>query len=620
MARDITNALIWFLVGTAAVGGALFIGLGTWRTYSIIQKNNEVKSTQTSLLMLVQEFQDLLQIARSVSVPSSCTVFVGNLEQPNQYNEVEFRIASASDPSNNTKLQFDTSLLDAGFNIVLAIQNRSDEIAYLSDITEQQSVFRDGSFRIFHVNDATKELRFDLGSYDPETTHVVAFQAKSGIIAYLSDIPIFNTAFSDAEFTVRGVLDPSKRMMFDVSAVSLDTTQVLRVQNVSGTVAYDTDFPWEEGVYNDGAFAIHSANDTDRELVFNLASISTSSLIEMSIQSRSGEVGYLADTSPPVTVDITADRIFPDVGIEGFSTFAEGGIKTVQIWMCGAGGNGAAVCDPSHQPPAGPTIATTFAIGGGAGGGIDGLVIRNVAERYLNFTVGIGQPGSGGAFFSTSINGDHGGSTSITMHPIDSEDQKMVLIGEGGRGGSSFSFVGIWGGFGGDAGWGTFTPSTSSPGVITTSPQPPGRVFGVEGAAGIKSGNIPVDGKIRLPWRGGAHGSYRREHGSICTAEDECTPSSAIGGGYRGAISFSDGPNGVGPGGSHSCNGYLAFGGGGLFGQGGSCFVDPSGDAAPNTCAGGGTPSGPSPGCGSVTAPIFGIGGSGRVMLRYWVI
>lgn len=585
------------MVVTAISGGGVFIGLGTWKTYDITQQNKETKTLKTSVLMVIQELQDLNDLVNTIEPPDSCSVYVGNLEQPNQYKDDQFLIFS-SDDEDHTIMRLNAGLIDPGVTAMLNIQNVSGEVAYVLDITEQQSVLLDGEFRIVHVNDNSKELRFALGAFDPDVVRTMSIQAKNGKIAYLSNIPVFTTSFSDAEFMIRGVLDPGKTMTLDISSIAQDTTQTLIIQNVSGIVAYDTDKPWEEGVYNDGNFAVHSVNDTNRQLKFDLGSVSTSSLIEMGVQSISGRVGYLSDVENSVTVDITGDRVFPDAGIEGFSTFQEGGIHTIQLWMCGAGGSGFAKRTPNDAPG-------VFAVGGGAGGAISGLVLNNVSDHFHSFTIEIGEPTTDFVGTIDNANGGKGEPTQLIAHPISSFVEQMILFADGGEAEYQSLQTGFFGGRGGGVGWGV-----NSTTII------------VEGSSGVWNPvNQAINTTYRLPWIGGAHGSQQapvHPFSQERTGQLQLNASSTPGGGYRGSNTFDDVPGGAPLDDSHNCDGVLAFGGGGLFGRGGSCYVDISGNAAPNTCAGGGT----SPGTTGTrnTDVERGLGGSGRVMLRYWTI
>lgn len=613
-----SNAIVWLLVAMIIAGSGMFIGFGIWRTYDITQDMKRERTLQNDVRVVIKELQDLFMVIGDVDLPTSCTVFVGDLEQPNQYKDSEFRLVSSEDEE-GTSLQFVAALIESDSTTVLGMRNTSGVLAYLNDISEQESVFQDGSFKILHVADTDKELRFDLSNFTPQTTHTLAFQAKSGTIAYLSDIPTFTTAFSDAEFEVFGILNPTKAMRFDVSGVAPDNPRVLKAQNFSGTVAYKSDVPWEEGIYDDGEFAIHDSNDTDRQAVFNLDDVSSLSLIEIAVQSRSGEIGYISDAAPPVTVDITSDRLFPTIGDDGFSSFQDGGVTTIQIWMCGGGGGG------STQGGDGGV----YGAGGGGGGGIDGLIIRNVSERFTHFDITLGDGGltTRSSSFSGEVLdmiGGDGGTTTLESLNVSPEIEPFQLQAFGGGGGSFLSVQHRYeyGGCGGGvAGSPTVGLATSGG---TSEPGEAGTFGGVPGVCGDRQGSELIrNSPFRFPWRGGTHGSQI----TSLWYRDDCTPTTCPTLNARCTIFYcpSGSVDGGGLGGgqrevSVESGVFSSGGAGGMFGPGGSPDAP---DAPDNSCAGGGSANFDSPDAvttGDGITSTTGRGGSGRVVIRYWTI
>lgn len=590
--------ILWLLVATAVAGSSVFVWVGSQTTLDVAAQLKKNKQLVVELNKLHAEFQDVQTVAQDVTVPPKCTVFVGDLEQPNQYPEHEFVLTSSTDP--DSQITFDLSALASDAFVTLHVQNTSGEVAYLSDVEGQTSTFHDDTFRVFHVDDSDKRLAFDLSALTNGAERYWEIQADSGIVAYLTDLVTFTTSFSDAEFVIVGAVDDTRKLTFDLSGLAPDTTRVLTVQNTSGTVAYESDAAAEIGVHVDDVFTIFAADNPDKQIQFLLDGLSSQSNIELKVQDRSGTIGYVQDAPTRHVVTILTDRFFPDAANEGGDTLEEVGIDTIRLTMCGAGGAGfsRAINDDSG-----------FSAGGGAGGGVLGLLLTNLTTYYEKFDIRVGT-GSGNVLLDCTQpeNTDAGNTRFISVprnNSVNPNDMEINILGERGECGRDATLPG------------QFVSSYGARG---------GRVIANVGLYGYtktvptRLGHINTGPKHALfhgPWFSGGHGSMWRTRDSLnrCTWDHaECRASDMIGAGNGGSNGHNqdDGDNEVQE---------ASEGAGGLFGPG-LQDPDPTDDAfdcAPGgnqpTCAGGASRPGNTQ---LVNDDSKCPGGRGVVMIEYW--
>ena len=255
------------------------LGVGTWRfidqAREYADRRSSLKELDEDILTLIDRIEDM-----AADIPTSCSVYIGNMTQPMEYSDDEFQIFSFSDSSSG--IVFD--LLGPGSNVTLSVQNTSGVIAYLEQIQSQSVTFIDDEFAVFNADDNNKVVMLDLSSLTDTTTRVLSIQDASGIIAYLSDVPPVVTTFLDDEFAVLNVADNNKVVMLDCSVISMSTVQTMTVQDASGTIAYLSDLANFTGVpFPDDEFFVHADGDTNTRAMFDASVISTSTTVVMTI-------------------------------------------------------------------------------------------------------------------------------------------------------------------------------------------------------------------------------------------------------------------------------------------------------------------------------------------------
>lgn len=99
--------------------------------------------------------------------------------------------------------------------------------------------FSDAEFAVFLAGDMTARFQFNLTTLDPASLVTLTIQDASGTVAYLGDIPPIGSVFEDDVFTVQNAVDTSKQVMLDCSGISTSTTQLMTIQDASGTIVRD---------------------------------------------------------------------------------------------------------------------------------------------------------------------------------------------------------------------------------------------------------------------------------------------------------------------------------------------------------------------------------------------
>lgn len=604
--------LLTVVIVAAAVGTGAFVGVGTWRVVHDVAPLADLKD---GARVLNANATALLEDAQLIIPPDNCTVYVGNQTQPDEYPSDEFFVFSGGD--SDLQIDFDTSQLTEGATVFLQPQNTSGVVAYTEDVEGDFTTFLDSVFTLFNAADNDKEVRFGLDGLAPQSTVTLSPQATSGTIAYLSDVPAQVTEFADDEFTLETFQSgDGTAAMLDASALTANTTRVLTAQDADGTITYLANVTALVPVMLDSTLLIyHDASPTSKAR-FDLEGVPNATDVTLAFQDRSGTIAYRDDIPSIVftEVDITESGTFPDVDREGFVTLQEGSVVQIEITMCGGGGAGVGGC------AAGGANDTRFQVGGGgAGGAIEGFLLRNVSDLYESLVITIGERGV--AEPAPTVEGDHvtfeggqGGNTVVEALRITPLADPLELVAYGGQRGLGATGTEPDATYYGGCGGGSGGRVPLDPASI--EPAPGGDTGGVAGACGDAAGFAPVAPSVRYPWRAGGHGSERRanvdpvEGGGgytvtyyVCEEANSCGSSSMLNGGRGGHA-------------SDSSTTWVAGGGGGLFGPGGT---PGSPNAGANTCAGGGVGDigQPFPEC-SVETHRTGAGGSGRVLLRYW--
>lgn len=601
------GVLLTLVVVSAAIGTGAFVGVGTWRVVHDIAPLADVKAESIALRANVT---DLLEDAQLIIPPDNCTVFVGNQTQPDEFPSDEFFIYSGGDSA--LQVDFNTSALNSGATVFVQLQNTSGVLAYTEDVAQDIATFVASVFTIFNAAEATKEVQFDLDAIANGTTVVLAPPDGDCTIAYLADIPAQIVEFADDEYVLQTWQSgDDTTATFDASAITSGATRVLTVPDKDGTVAYLGNVAALGATMLDGTLRIYHAAQPSSKTRFDLGDLTAPSTRTLAFQDRSGTIALLEEV-PDITfteVDITASGTFPDVGREGFVTFQEGKIIQVEITMCGGGGAGVGGCASNGSGNARFQVG-----GGGAGGAIQGFVLRDVSEFYERFDITIGERGVATAGPTVEENhitftGGQGGDTIVEAQRLTPLVDPVTLVAYGGQRGLGATGTAPTATYYGGCSAGSAGQTPLDPTDI--EPAPGGEFGGVPGVCGDAVGHDPVRGSLRYPWLAGGHGSERRaliEGGNppvyyVCEEENTCGSSNMVNGGEGGHP-------------ASSSTAWVAGGGGGLFGAGGTPAAP---DAGLNTCAGGGVLNvgQPFPDCLSETHRT-GRGGSGRVTIRYW--
>lgn len=548
-------------VGAIIVAFGLLIGAIAVFTFHWVDIANEDAETRRGIDALQVEFNQLNSTFANISVECNCTGI--NVTFPTEFADNEFTIFNAIDPSKLLRHSLDN--ITAAALQLLTVQNRSGVVAYLQDIPVFPTVFLDSAFTVVNALDNTKAVMLNCSVIGAATTRTMTVQDASGVIAYLSDIPVPTSVFQDDEFAVRNAVDTSKEMMLDVSVVGSGINVTMTIQDADGTIAYLSDLPTGNGTFSDAEFAVVSNSDPTALVRLDVSTfVSPSATSVMTVQDGNGTIAYLDQTNVYNDVIINSSRNFPDPAFESASTLSELGVTQIQIWLCGGGGGGA-----------GGDGASSSGGGGGSGSGVEKFFVDNVGSLFsvLNCTIGAGGAGGTGST-TTPTNGGDGGVTSVIGVPL-GETSFLEVFGYGGGGGQTNGTGGAGGGSGGSA-------SGNTPGSAGNEGGLAGGVLGIEDGKGA----------LRYPWHAGSAG------GQALVLDG----APWIGGGDGGL----NGAGGAAGGGG---------GAGGLFGTGGDggAGLNADGDDG-GTCAGGG-------GAGTTdSSNSGGAGGNGLVHIRYWMV
>lgn len=586
------------------VAGSIVFGI-TWQQ---LLKRDQLSQEDVDALWTT--YNDL--VAQFGEIPLDCECEGVNITFPVKFSDEEFALFDNTEPSRI--LVFDLEPLSAGVDPPqpIFVQNTNGTVAYVSDIPVFPTIFTDDEFAVFSKNDANTRIVFNASGIFPGTPVILTIQDSDGVVALLEDVvdPTDATKFPQNQFEIAHVGDTSKKFQFDVdSLLTLGSTTTLVVPDMSGTIAYLSDLTRSQ-VFPDNVFMIFSGGDAEKKLWFDASNAVSGIQTEMTIQDASGTMAYRDQLVEFFDVHITESRPFPSPlpQYEGFSTLEDMGVTQIMIWMCGGGGNGRMNRDSDGFLEGG---------GGGGGGGFRELTLIAPADRFASFSIGIGAGGEG----STSTPCVYGGTTSITGIPANVTDQEpWELLGYGGACGGFPRTDSItnanppaeYGGCGAGSGGkpeGNRVPGEAGdfggvPGVCGRRNSPSKKRKRVDTRLTTYPSNEgPQLAVFRHPWQGGTHGA---SYGDAERGYAQCTSNT----------------------GSESCPaGFLLDGGSpgrgrfggaaGMFGNGGDTYPEfgLSPHADPNTCAGGGarldTP---------LNGESFGNGGSGRVVIRYWSI
>lgn len=502
-------ATVIFIAGVL-LGG--FIGVGIWR---FATESYEWRDKLHDLRNIEGEIQDLIDEILNFTVPSNCT-FSSNETQPYEYPDATFRIFDDTDPT--ARFGFNDSLISSSTTQLLTSQNVSGQVLLLEELDGLGTTFLDSLFAVQNVVNNTREVMFDLSGVTAGETSVLTIPDASGVIALLTDIPVFPSVFLDSNFTIVGSGDPSKAMMLNCSLISSATTRVLTVQDRDCTVAYLHNIGNATGPpFSDAIFEVYADLAPSAVTQFDLSVISTATTISMTVQDRGGVIAYLSNIVQIVEVFVNTSRTFPDVAFEGVSTLSELGYLThIEITLCGGGG--AAYGDGGDGK---------FGGSGGSSSAIKDFFILTPNGKFDQFNCTVGAGGDSGGI------ADPGNNTIVLG---DSSTGFFVeLIAYGGGVGTKGALVNPnRGGGGGGGGSGGIPLNNSVPGIA-------GDLGGVEGGIGSVDGSVPDcypgNGKFKAPWWSGFGGS---------SADTSCVADNA---GWQGGFRYHDPPSLNRPGG-----------------------------------------------------------------------
>lgn len=501
------------------------------------------------------------------------------------FSDTDFAVFNADD--GDKILEFDVSSMLTGPQTI-TLQSGDGIAAYLGDIPMYPTAFSDAEFAIFNSGQPNKRMLFDLSGIGMNTVIELAIQNAGGTIACLTDVPAMSAVFEDDVFAIQHAADQSREVQFDVPELgSGGATIALAVQDADGTIALESDLWQNRDEFSDAEFLIHAAGNVNTLLRLDLSLVSDGATRSLKVQDASGTVAYRDDLPRLNIARITEARSFPDMANEGFTTLSAMNVERVVISMCGGGGSGSAIIVDAD--------GTEEYNGGGAGGGFYQFAIDDVASLYERFDITTIGAGGISATTATACTSDtRGGTTSLLGIPVSGPLHTSTLL-LSGFGGGCTTELNTNQGFYGGCGAGNGLTGTVQPGFE-------GDLGGVKGACGRIPEETPQTGPLRAPWFGGAHGgSTSLSDGSTsCTSAGKCPSSGAL---------FIGGDGGLG----------RAGGGGGLFGNGGNSDHEFPGEAnaPPFSCAGGGSPEAST----EVSAGTFvgwSRGGAGQVMIEYW--
>lgn len=138
--------------------------------------------------------------------------------------------------------------------------------------------------------DLTKQMMLDVSGVSALTTQLMTIQDASGTIAYLSDITAQPSVFLDDVFAVLNAADMTKEVMLDISGVSTGTTRIMTVQDASGVIAYLENITATPPPFSDAIFGVFDAADMSKLATLNCSQIPTATTIVMTVQDDDGTI------------------------------------------------------------------------------------------------------------------------------------------------------------------------------------------------------------------------------------------------------------------------------------------------------------------------------------------
>jgi hypothetical protein len=95
-------------------------------------------------------------------------------------------------------------------------------------------------FIVRNVTNTSKHLMFDVSGVSDNTTRTLEIPDKNGIIATLGDIAATGNEFNDGDFTIQNTANNTRKLQFDASNISNNTTRTLTIPNDSGILALES--------------------------------------------------------------------------------------------------------------------------------------------------------------------------------------------------------------------------------------------------------------------------------------------------------------------------------------------------------------------------------------------
>ena len=149
--------------------------------------------------------------------------------------------------------------------------------------------FNDNIFAVLHFGNPTKILQFDVSAIPSFVTQVMTVQDASGTIAYLSDVE--SGVFLDTIFRVQNAVMTNKQVALNAGSVSDFATTIMTIQDASGTVAYLSDIPQ---TFADNVFAIIHDGGTNQRAEFEATNIGAGTTRSFAMPDLDGVLGLTA--------------------------------------------------------------------------------------------------------------------------------------------------------------------------------------------------------------------------------------------------------------------------------------------------------------------------------------
>ncbi len=288
--QNVTNGVAWVALGLAVLTAFAFV-VTSGVMFSREARRYALLNERTHRL---QEWVELCH----------CDTF---------FSDDAFMVLSEVEPSK--RFQFSAKNITLGAKRTYTMPNRNGILALQPDVDDAPPpAFGDDAFTVFNIIDNTKLITFDVSSIGAATTRTYVWPNKGGTVALISDISALlsdgsnSSEFLDSKLVIRNEPDTTKAARFDTAAITTAVTRTYIFPDKSGVLALrsDTVAAAVPSTFQDSIFTIENADDPSKKAMFDGSAITNSTTRTFVFPNADGTLalnflvdGFYAERSQP---------------------------------------------------------------------------------------------------------------------------------------------------------------------------------------------------------------------------------------------------------------------------------------------------------------------------------